>query len=216
MWNRGRHGKPGRPKGEAAYKKTPIPPMGREPKASAVPPMFDAIFCILWPLCMAGVRRSFGRSLMCPLGSCLGRSPGQALSVWTPSLQTGGFCLLLLLHGGIQKQYGTKGEDCQEKAAYGAEKARGRSWRAPRGEPYTGLGGAQCVPQARLRGAVPPAAFRSPDGTCAPHRRIPFAPGSGGQEAACPRFPQKKPRHFHAGAAGHSIISGMPSPSMSR
>ena len=141
MWNRGRHGKPGRPKGEAAYKKTPIPPMGREPKASAVPPMFDAIFCILWPLCMAGVRRSFGRSLMCPLGSCLGRSPGRALSVWTPSLQTGGFCLLLLLHGGIQKQYGTKGEDCQEKAAYGAEKAWGRCWRAPRGEPYTGLGG---------------------------------------------------------------------------
>ena len=200
MWNRGRHGKPGRPKGEAAYKKTPIPPMGREPKASAVPPMFDAIFCILWPLCMAGVRRSFGRSLMCPLGSCLGRSPGRALSVWTPSLQTGGFCLLLLLHGGIQKQYGTKGEDCQEKAAYGAEKAWGRCWRAPRGERYPGVGGrSACRRHA-----------------CAPHRRIPFAPGSGGQEAACPRFPQKKPRHFHAGAAGHSIISGMPSPSMSR
>lgn len=216
MWNRGRHGKPGRPKGEAAYKKTPIPPMGREPKASAVPPMFDAIFCILWPLCMAGVRRSFGRSLMCPLGSCLGRSPGRALSVWTPSLQTGGFCLLLLLHGGIQKQYGTKGEDCQEKAAYGAEKAWGRCWRAPRGELYTGFGGRSACRRHACGGRCPPAAFRSPDGTCAPHRRIPFAPGSGGQEAACPRFPQKKPRHFHAGAAGHSIISGMPSPSMSR
>lgn len=191
--------------------------MGREPKASAVPPMFDAIFCILWPLCMAGVRRSFGRSLMCPLGSCLGRSPGRALSVWTPSLQTGGFCLLLLLHGGIQKQYGTKGEDCQEKAAYGAEKAWGRCWRAPRGEPsYTGLGGRSACRRHACGGHRPPAAFRPSDGTCAPHRRIPFAPGSGGQEAACPRFPQKKPRHFHAGAAGHSIISGMPSPSMSR
>lgn len=216
MWNRGRHGKPGRPKGEAAYKKTPIPPMGREPKASAVPPMFDAIFCILWPLCMAGVRRSFGRSLMCPLGSCLGRSPGRALSVWTPSLQTGGFCLLLLLHGGIQKQYGTKGEDCQEKAAYGAEKAWGRCWRAPRGEPYTGLGGRSACRRHACGGHRPPQRSGPRTEPAPPHRRIPFAPGSGGQEAACPRFPQKKPRHFHAEAAGHSIISGMPSPSMSR
>ena len=216
MWNRGRHGKPGRPKGEAAYKKTSIPPMGREPKASAVPPMFDAIFCILWPLCMAGVRRSFGRSLMCPLGSCLGRSPGQALSVWTPSLKTGGFCLLLLLHGGIQKQYGTKGEDCQEKAAYGAEKAWGRCWRAPRGEPYTGLGGRSACRRHACGGRCPPQRSGPRPEPAPPHRRIPFAPGSGGQEAACPRFPQKKPRHFHAGAAGHSIISGMPSPSMSR
>lgn len=190
--------------------------MGREPKASAVPPMFDAIFCILWPLCMAGVRRSFGRSLMCPLGSCLGRSPGRALSVWTPSLQTGGFCLLLLLHGGIQKQYGTKGEDCQEKAAYGAEKARGRCWRAPRGEPYTGLGGRSACRRHTCGGRCPPQRSGPRTEPAPPHRRIPFAPGSGGQEAACPRFPQKKPRHFHAGAAGHSIISGMPSPSMSR
>lgn len=190
--------------------------MGREPKASAVPPMFDAIFCILWPLCMAGVRRSFGRSLMCPLGSCLGRSPGRALSAWTPSLQTGGFCLLLLLHGGIQKQYGTKGEDCQEKAAYGAEKAWGRCWRAPRGEPYTGLGGAQCVPQAHLRGAPPPAAFRSPDGTCAPPPAYPLCSRQRRAGGGVPPVSAKKPRHFHAGAAGHSIISGMPSPSMSR
>lgn len=190
--------------------------MGREPKASAVPPMFDAIFCILWPLCMAGVRRSFGRSLMCPLGSCLGRSPGRALSVWTPSLQTGGFCLLLLLHGGIQKQYGTKGEDCQEKAAYGAEKAWGRCWRAPRGEPYTGLGGRSACRRHACGGRCPPQRSGPRTEPAPPHRRIPFAPGSGGQEAACPRFPQKKPRHFHAGAGGHSIISGMPSPSMSR
>lgn len=190
--------------------------MGREPKASAVPPMFDAIFCILRPLCMAGVRRSFGRSLMCPLGSCLGRSPGRALSVWTPSLQTGGFCLLLLLHGGIQKQYGTKGEDCQEKAAYGAEKAWGRCWRAPRGEPYTGLGGAVRAAGTPAGGGAPRSVPVPGRNLRPPHRRIPFAPGSGGQEAACPRFPQKKPRHFHAGAAGHSIISGMPSPSMSR
>lgn len=174
MWNRGRHGKPGRPKGEAAYKKTPIPPMGREPKASAVPPMFDAIFCILWPLCMAGVRRSFGRSLMCPLGSCLGRSPGQALSVWTPSLQTGGFCLLLLLHGGIQKQYGTKGEDCQEKAAYGAEKAWGRCWRAPRGEPYTGLGGR----------------------TAPPTGVSPLLPAAAGRRRRAPGFRKKSPSTF--------------------
>lgn len=185
MWNRGRHGKPGRPKGEAAYKKTPIPPMGREPKASAVPPMFDAIFCILWPLCMAGVRRSFGRSLMCPLGSCLGRSPGRALSVWTPSLQTGGFCLLLLLHGGIQKQYGTKGEDCQEKAAYGAEKAWGRCWRAPRGEPYTGLGG-RCPPQ-RSGPRTEPA---PPTGVS------PLLPAAAGRRRRAPGFRKKSPGTF--------------------
>lgn len=217
MWNRGRHGKPGRPKGEAAYKKTPIPPMGREPKASAVPPMFDAIFCILWPLCMAGVRRSFGRSLMCPLGSCLGRSPGQALSVWTPSLQTGGFCLLLLLHGGIQKQYGTKGEDCQEKKPHTGLKKRGAAAGGhPGASRIRGLGGAVRAAGTPAGGGAPPQRSGPRPERCAPHRRIPFAPGSGGQEAACPRFPQKKPRHFHAGAAGHSIISGMPSPSMSR
>ncbi len=196
MWNRGRHGKPGRPKGEAAYKKTPIPPMGREPKASAVPPMFDAIFCILWPLCMAGVRRSFGRSLMCPLGSCLGRSPGRALSAWTPSLQTGGFCLLLLLHGGIQKQYGTKGEDCQEKAAYGAEKAWGRCWRAPRGEPYTGLGGAQCVPQAHLRGAVPPQRSGPRPEPAPPTGVSPLLPAAAGRRRRAPGFRKKSPGTF--------------------
>lgn len=196
MWNRGRHGKPGRPKGEAAYKKTPIPPMGREPKASAVPPMFDAIFCILWPLCMAGVRRSFGRSLMCPLGSCLGRSPGRALSVWTPSLQTGGFCLLLLLHGGIQKQYGTKGEDCQEKAAYGAEKAWGRCWRAPGAGRIRGLGGA-------VRAAGTPAGGGAPRSVPVPRRNLrpptgvsPLLPAAAGRRRRAPGFRKKSPGTF--------------------
>ena len=170
--------------------------MGREPKASAVPPMFDAIFCILWPLCMAGVRRSFGRSLMCPLGSCLGRSPGRALSVWTPSLQTGGFCLLLLLHGGIQKQYGTKGEDCQEKAAYGAEKAWGRCWRALRGEPYTGLGGA-------VRAAGTPAGGGAPRSVPAPGRNLrpptgvyPLLPAAAGRRRRAPGSRKKSPGTF--------------------
>lgn len=190
--------------------------MGREPKASAVPPMFDAIFCILWPLCMAGVRRSFGRSLMCPLGSCLGRSPGQALSVWTPSLQTGGFCLLLLLHGGIQKQYGTKGEDCQEKKPHTGLKKRGA---AAGGHPgvsrIRGLGGA-------VRAAGTPAGGGAPRSVPAPGRNLrppPAYPLCSRQRRAGGGVPPvliKKPRHFHAGAAGHSIISGMPSPSMSR
>lgn len=196
MWNRGRHGKPGRPKGEAAYKKTPIPPMGREPKASAVPPMFDAIFCILWPLCMAGVRRSFGRSLMCPLGSCLGRSPGRALSVWTPSLQTGGFCLLLLLHGGIQKQYGTKGEDCQEKAAYGAEKAWGRCWRAPRGEPYTGLGGAVRAAGTPAGGRCPPQRSGPRPEPAPPTGVSPLLPAAAGRRRRAPGFRKKSPGTF--------------------
>ena len=196
MWNRGRHGKPGRPKGEAAYKKTPIPPMGREPKASAVPPMFDAIFCILWPLCMAGVRRSFGRSLMCPLGSCLGRSPGRALSVWTPSLQTGGFCLLLLLHGGIQKQYGTKWEDCQEKAAYGAEKAWGRCWRAPRGEPYPGLGGRSACRRHACGGRCPPQRSGPRTEPAPPTGVSPLLPAAAGRRRRAPGFRKKSPGTF--------------------
>ena len=197
MWNRGRHGKPGRPKGEAAYKKTPIPPMGREPKASAVPPMFDAIFCILWPLCMAGVRRSFGRSLMCPLGSCLGRSPGRALSVWTPSLQTGGFCLLLLLHGGIQKQYGTKGEDCQEKKPHTGLKKRGAAAGGCSGASrIRGLGGAVRAAGPPAGGGVPPQRSGPRPEPAPPTGVSPLLPAAAGRRRRAPGFRKKSPGTF--------------------
>lgn len=109
-----------------------------------------------------------------------------------------------------------KGRIVKKKPHTGLKKRGAAAGGHPGASRIRGLGGAVRAAGTPAGGGAPRSVPVPRRNLRPPHRRIPFAPGSGGQEAACPRFPQKKPRHFHAGAAGHSIISGMPSPSMSR